>query len=254
MKKKKIIFLGSKPVGYKCLKILLEVSPHHNAIVSGILTKLRAEFKEKEDIISLAKKRRIKIIKSLDELLSIPNISFLVSVQYHKILKSEHINTAKKLAINLHMAPLPEYRGCNQFSFAILDKRKVFGTTIHKLEKGVDSGPIIAESRFKVPQNITVEDLYKKTEEESVRLFNKKIGNILDGNYKLTPQESLIDKRGTSTHYRKEIEDIKHIKLSWPREKIFRHLRATSMPGFEPPYTIINNKKVYLVLKENYNN
>jgi hypothetical protein len=40
------------------------------------------------------------------------------------------------------------------------------------------------------------------------------------------------------------MDDIKVIDFSWDREKIERHIRATSMPGFPPPYCIVAEKKV----------
>ena len=62
------------------------------------------------------------------------------------------------------MAPLPEYKGCNQFSFAIIDEVNEFGTTIHEIEASIDSGPIIAEKRFFINNNLWVKDLYELTE------------------------------------------------------------------------------------------
>ena len=47
------------------------------------------------------------------------------------------------------------------------------------------------------------------------------------------------------TSYRKEIEKIKKVDLNWSKDRIERHIRATYMTGFEPPYMIINNQKVY---------
>ncbi|MBK8684503.1 MAG: hypothetical protein IPN26_05660 [Bacteroidetes bacterium] len=72
-------------------------------------------------------------------------MDFLISVQYHQILNERHIQKARTLAINLHMAPLPEYRGCNQFSFAILDQYPEFGTTLHVMDERIDHGDILFE-------------------------------------------------------------------------------------------------------------
>jgi hypothetical protein len=45
------------------------------------------------------------------------------------------------------------------------------------------------------------------------------------------------------------IEDLKKIDLSWNRNKIEKHIKATLMKGFEPPYFKLNGKKIYF-LKE----
>ena len=148
------------------------------------------------------------------------------------------------------MAPLPEYRGCNQFSFAIIDGATEFGTTLHRLEEGIDSGAILFEKRFPIPRNCFVKELYEITEKTSLELFEESMPNIINGNYELRPQEELVTERGTSYHYRNEIDEIKQIDLSWDKEKIERYYRATYFPPFEPPYAIIDGRKVSLSMDE----
>ncbi|NEQ51528.1 MAG: hypothetical protein F6K11_15525 [Leptolyngbya sp. SIO3F4] len=144
------------------------------------------------------------------------------------------------------MAPLPEYRGCNQFSFAILQKAQTFGTTLHRLEAGIDSGAILAERRFHLESDTSVQALYQQTLQASRELFDAEIGNILNGRFIAVPQEELVAERGTEYHARHEIEGIKQIDLTWPEEKIDRHIRATWFPPFEPPYALKNGEKITL--------
>lgn len=250
---KRIVFMGSKPIGYQCFKYLIDNSEKLDIDIVGLFTKSRKEFTGSSDLKSLAEKAKIDIFNELDELLSIEHVDIIISVQYHKILKKEHIDKAQELAINLHMAPLPEYRGSNQFSFAIINEEKEFGTTIHRLEESIDGGKIICESRFPIDEDINVQELYQLTFEKSVDLFKSNIGKIINGEYNLVDQKDLLTKRNTSFHLRKEISDIKRIDLNWEEEKIDRYLRATSMPGFEPPYTFINGKKVFLLTEEIFN-
>lgn len=184
--------------------------------------------------------------------MTLDDFDILISIQYHKILKKKHISKAKQIAINLHMAPLPEYRGSNQFSFAIINGDSIFGTTIHKLEESIDGGPIIFEDRFNIDPKITVKELYDITFEKSVNLFTKNIEKIIENKFELIDQRKMLNERRGSFHLRKEINNIKKIDLSWGGEKIDRYLRATSMPGFEPPFSIINGQKVYLVTEFMY--
>ena len=107
------------------------------------------------------------------------------------------------------------------------------------------AGDILFEKRFPIPGDCWVNELYELTFKKSVELFHESLPDIISGKYKLKPQKSFLNNRKTSLHFRKEIEKLKKIDLSWNKEKIEKHIRATFMPGFEPPYTIINNKKVY---------
>ncbi len=246
MAKRSIIFLGSKPIGYHCLDYLISKQADLQLELKGILCNENSAFKSELSLKELANQHQIPIFQTLDEL---EEVDILYSVQYHEILKATHINKARNLAVNLHMAPLPEYRGCNQFSFAILDDKTEFGTTIHQLDANIDHGDILFERRFPIPAQCWIQELYDYTYEASLHLFKDTLQDIVDGNYTLTSQKSLIAERGSQLHFRKEIHGLKQIDLNWDSDKIARHIRATSMPGFEPPYTILDNKKVYFTEK-----
>ena len=246
MQKKKIVFLGSKPIGYDCLAYLISQKDILNIEIAGVLTHARKEFGNAHDLNILAGEQNIPLINSLEQL---PDCDIMYSVQYHEVLKQEHINKAAQVALNLHMAPLPEYRGSNQFSFAILENKKEFGTTIHKIDTQIDHGDILFQKRFPIPENCWVNDLYKLTYTASLNLFQQTLAHIVAGDYKPVPQDLLIPKFGTSLHFRKEMSALKVIDMSWDKEKIERYIRATSMPGFEPPYCIINGEKVHFTIQ-----
>ncbi len=239
---KKVIFLGSKPIGYECLQYLIAQSQTHNIEIIGVLTQSRSEFGSTHDLTQLATQHNIPVLQSLNDM---PPCDIIYSVQYHQILTQEHINKAGTIAVNLHMAPLPEYRGSNQFSFAIIEGKTEFGTTIHRIDHRIDHGDILFQKRFPIPPGTWVQDLYQLTYNASLNLFRQTLGHIITGNYQPVPQSVLAGKYGTSLHYRSEMNTLKHIDLNWQKEIIEQHIRATSMPGFEPPYCIIDGKKIY---------
>lgn len=241
--KKNVVMLCSKKIGLECLKILFLKQQSMSFNIVGVLTNERGE-----EIIDFCNANNLRIIHNLDEYRSIRDIDIAISVQYHKILKQKDIDVASELTVNLHMAPVPEYRGCNQFSFAIINDEKYFGTTLHMIDTGVDSGDILFERRFPIPKNTDVETLYNKTFEESITLFDDNLYKIISGDYSPKTQEVKINRK-QYFYKRKDIENIKKIDLSWSKEKISRYFRATSMPGFDPPYTILNGKKILLTLE-----
>lgn len=242
MLKKTVIFLGSKPIGYECFTYLVAQREQLNIEVVGLLTQARKEFGDGHDLAALAADNGIPVFASLEEM---PDCDVIYSVQYHEILKAQHIAKAKQVAVNLHMAPLPEYRGSNQFTFAILEEKKEFGTTIHTMLPGVDNGDIVFQKRFPIPEDCWVDDLYQLTFKASLNLFKQTLSHVITGNYKTVAQDLLVNKYGTSMHYRKEMKALKVIDLKWDKEKIQRYVRATSMPGFEPPYCFIDGERVY---------
>lgn len=250
---KKVLFLGSKPIGYMTLEHLIKSVKVYDIEIKGVLSNDNTRFGAEYSVRQLAQEYSIPFLEDLDGILEFDDIDFIISVQYHLILKQKHIDVAKSLAVNLHMAPLPEYRGCNQFSFAIYNQAKVFGTTLHRLEDGIDNGDIIAEKRFEIPEDCLVNRLYEITFEASINLFKEEIGSIFMGKYQLISQKELVDDRGTNIYFRKDIGELKSIDLNAGEDEILRRVRATAMPEFEPPFVLFKNKKYYIIPEEIHN-
>ncbi|MCS4121619.1 formyltransferase family protein [Salinibacter ruber] len=242
--RKKVVFMGAKEIGSRCLRALLKAVKADAVEIVGVLTR-PTKLDQGLSVGELCDEYDLPRLESLKEYLALSNVDIVISVQHDQILKKPHLEKPTDVAINLHMAPLPEYRGCNQFTFAILDEANRFGTTIHVMEKSIDAGDILFERRFQIPDDCWVEELYDRTVQESADLFAETLPDLLQGDYTRTSQEELVAERGTNYHYRDEIEEVKQIELSWDAERIQRHIRATDMPGFESPYTIISGQKVH---------
>lgn len=245
---KTIYFLGSKTVGNAALNYLIENSSILGVKILGVLSNARSLNSHEKTVVDIAHENNIEVIDGLEELLLRPSADFILSVQYHQILKPEHIAKANKLAVNLHMAPVPEYRGCNQFSFAVLNGDTTFGTTLHQLSAGIDSGDVLFEDRFDIDPKITAKQLHALTQEKSILLFEEHIQAILEENYTAKSQKELAQTRKQGFHLRRDIHQIKQIDLNWSDEKIDAHVRATYFPPFDGPFVEINGVKNYLTL------
>lgn len=249
MNVKTVVFLGSKPVGYQCFEYLLNQQSTLGYRVIGLLTQKRAEFSGNADLAALAAEAGVPVLENPDE---IPECDLLYSVQYHRILSGNQLAKAR-LALNLHMAPLPEYRGANQFSFALMDGKKEFGTTIHLMDTRIDHGDIVAEKRFPIPENCWVETLYSRTEAASVALFKETLPAIISGNFQPLPQQALEAERGTALHFKNEMAALKEVPENAGAETVLKTLRATYMPGFEPPFLRTpDGEKIYLVREKDW--
>jgi methionyl-tRNA formyltransferase len=237
-----IVFLVAKPIGLGCLEITLdEIDLGLDAKIVGVGTGERGD-----ECLKLANERNLFTFGDPDQ---IPQCDLLLSIQYDRIVTSDVISRCGT-AINLHLAPLPEYRGCNQFSFAIVDGASHFGATLHLMEAEVDSGDIVYERRFDISENVTVSELHDRTVLEALDLFSESLKSIIENDFPRTPQFTLVEERGSSVHYRKEIEELKKIDLAWSVDRIERHIRATSMPGFPPPFTMINGIRYSIVIEK----
>lgn len=242
---RKVAFLGRKTVATQCFKHVLELRRKGIVDIVGALS-TRHVLDEEESVVSLCEREGVPLLASLEDYLALPEVDVLFSVQYERILTSFELSKASELNVNLHMAPLPEYRGCNQFSWALLDGAEEFGTTLHVMNERIDNGDILFEKRFPIPAACWVEDLYALTVAASVQLFAEHAEQIVTGDYTRTKQSD-ISARTSSLHFRDEISEMKRVDLSWEADKIHAHVRATSMPGFPPPYYIADGQQQHIV-------
>ncbi|OJU75908.1 MAG: hypothetical protein BGO09_13865 [Bacteroidetes bacterium 47-18] len=245
--KKRIVYLGTKPIGAHCLEYILDRREELDVEVIAVGTRERKEFAGSNAVADLAARHHIPLLEHPD---AIPECDIIYSVQYDKILKQQHIDKASRIAVNLHLAPLPDYRGCNQFSFAIFNGAEVFGVTIHEIDTGVDSGDILFEDRFPIPGDIWVKELFDISVDRGKQLFESTLKDIIAGSYVKVPQASLTGERGLHLYSRKDIGWLKRIDLEEPASKTARRIRATYMPGFEPPYVLVGGSKLFLKAAE----
>ena len=100
---------------------------------------------------------------------------------FMRIISPYFIKKYKNRILNIHPALLPAYPGLNAQKQAIQNGAKFSGCTVHFVDEGVDSGPIIIQSVVKVTNNDTEKTLSKKilSKEhkiypEAVNLFARK--------------------------------------------------------------------------------
>ncbi|MFN8538673.1 MAG: methionyl-tRNA formyltransferase [Thermomicrobiales bacterium] len=64
--------------------------------------------------------------------------------------------------INLHFGLLPERRGANPVGWAFREDDREQGATIHRMNEGFDTGPILAQARVPVGDDDAMEDLFPR--------------------------------------------------------------------------------------------
>jgi methionyl-tRNA formyltransferase len=100
------------------------------------------------------------------------------SCYYDKILTLKNLESFE-LALNLHNAPLPKYRGVNPINWALKNSEKSHGVTIHMITPGIDDGPIYGQSNFPIdPECDEVIDVYRKCLHYGEELFIKLISTL----------------------------------------------------------------------------
>ena len=171
----------------------------------------KAILKKKWKVVCKNKKIFKKDLKKID---------LIITFNYRHVLKKNILKYLKRPAINLHISFLPFNRGCHPNFWSFVENTPK-GVTIHEIDKGLDTGPIIFQKKIPFDYNKKKNDNFFKTNQillsEIKKLFFARINEILNQNYISKKQK----KTGTF-HYRNDLPIF--MKKNW-RFKIKSILR-----------------------------
>ena len=113
------------------------------------------------------------------------SINLICLAGYMRILGKEVIQTFEKKIINMHPSLLPAFPGLNAQRQAINHGVKFSGCTVHFVDSGVDSGPIILQTVVPVYDNDDEKSLSKRILEQEHYLYPKAIKMIQENKIRL---------------------------------------------------------------------
>ena len=113
------------------------------------------------------------------------SIDLICLAGYMRILGEEVIQTFEKKIINMHPSLLPAFSGLNAQKQAINYGVKFSGCTVHFVDLGVDSGPIILQTVVPVYDNDDEKSLSKRILEQEHYLYPKAIKMIQENKIRL---------------------------------------------------------------------
>jgi phosphoribosylglycinamide formyltransferase-1 len=76
----------------------------------------------------------------------------VVSAGYMQLLSADFLSAFPGRVINVHPALLPAFPGLDAVGQALAYGVKVFGVTVHFVDQGVDSGPVIMQRAVELPE------------------------------------------------------------------------------------------------------
>ena len=114
------------------------------------------------------------------------SIDLICLAGYMHILGEEVIQTFEKKIINIHPSLLPAFPGLNAQKQAINHGVKFSGCTVHFVDLGVDSGPIILQTVVPVYDNDDEKSLSKRILEQEHYLYPKAIKMIQENKIRLS--------------------------------------------------------------------
>ena len=132
-----------------------------------------------------------KIIVVLNKYEVTPKNSLICLAGFMRILSPEFIKKFKNRILNIHPAILPAFPGLDAQKQAIESGVRYSGCTVHFVDEGVDTGPIIVQETVKIKNDDTEETLSKrilakehKAYVKAVKLISEKKISVMGRNVK----------------------------------------------------------------------
>lgn len=244
MKDLKVIFMGT-PVF--CVPILEELIKETNVV--AVVTQPDKEVGRKREISfspikKVAIKNNIKVlqpvkIKEEYEDVTSLNPDIIITCAYGQIVPLAILNCPKYGCINVHASLLPKLRGGAPIHKAIINGYDKTGITIMYMDKGMDTGDMIAKEEVKIEDNDTAESLHDKLSAISVPLLMKTLPSIINGTNKREKQND-----ADATYAYNVSREEEHVSFNKSSKDVYNQIRGlNSWPG---AYAVLDDKNIKL--------
>jgi len=104
---------------------------------------------------------------------------------YMRVLSGHFIRQFSGRILNIHPSLLPAFPGLDAQHQAIRHGVKFSGCTVHLVDEGVDSGPILKQAVVPVLDDDTAESLAERILKEEHRIYSEAIALALSGRYRI---------------------------------------------------------------------
>lgn len=168
-----------------------------------------------------------------------------LSLYFGYILEPEVFGSFPERCLNLHPSYLPYNRGVYTNVWSIVDRTPA-GASLHYIDEGVDTGPVLGRRRVEKRPTDTGETLYRRQEDACVDLFRDLWPQFVRGDIDPEPQPQ---EEGTY-HQLADVEKIDRIKLDeeYTGRELLNRLRARTFPPYRGCYFIEDGQKIFLRL------
>ncbi len=184
-----IVFFGTSDFGIPTLQALLEA---HWCKVIAVVTQPDRPVGRKQQLQSTPIKEfaEEKGLLVIHELGMVPDADVGVLVSYGAILPQSVLDKFPYGIINVHPSLLPQWRGPAPMQYALLHGDTVTGVSIMKLDKGVDTGPLLSQEQYAIPQDYSLPELSKHLEVMGAHMLERDLRKYIDGEIELKQQVS----------------------------------------------------------------
>ena len=115
------------------------------------------------------------------------DVELVVLAGYMQMLSPEFLDAFRGRVINVHPALLPAFPGLRAVEQALAYGVKVFGVTVHFVDEGVDSGPVILQRAIELPDARSADEVMRDLQPIEHELLPEAVRLIAAGAVRVEP-------------------------------------------------------------------
>ena len=120
-----------------------------------------------------------ELLKNLD------GVDLVILAGFMRILSADFVRRYEGRLMNIHPSLLPAFPGAHAHRDVLAYGAKISGCTVHFVDEGTDSGPIILQAAVEVHEDDTEETLAARVLEQEHKIYPRAIKLFIDGQLKI---------------------------------------------------------------------
>jgi phosphoribosylglycinamide formyltransferase 1 len=125
--------------------------------------------------------------RALGDWLEERRVGLVVLAGFMELLTPELVRRFAGRLVNVHPALLPAFPGVGAIEQALEHGVKVMGVTVHFVDEGVDTGPIVLQESFELPYHPDIAEIEQRVHEIEHRLLPRAVRLIAAGRVRIDP-------------------------------------------------------------------
>lgn len=251
VERRRVIFWGSKELGRRCFARLVDHACSHTEVeIVAVCVSARDAGRgatPSDAIAALAGDLGIPVFTEHDDIAVAADVG--LAVGYPHVIPAAVLRRCRDGAVNLHMGPLPHYRGSKTLVHAILNGETRYGVSLHYMDAALDTGDVVAVRWMDLPGDRTAEQITDQLVEIGFDLVEEHLPRLLSGGrLPAVPQSELAETAGVLPRYytRTSVVPLYRLSAHWDFDMLYRHVRALTTGEGRAPYLEHQGRRIYL--------
>lgn len=244
--KLRVVFIGCVKEGKECLEEVLQLGCDVRAIIT-FNDEMARKTSGAVRFDDLAQRYRIplhrvattdspEIVTLIQEIK--PDIVFVIG--WTRLIHEDILAIPKYGCIGMHASILPRYRGRAPINWALINNEKQTGNSAILLDRGVDTGKLLAQRSFAINMADTCKTLYDKVAVSGREMVREIVGHLTNGGL-----ETIVQDESQATVMPRRTPEDGVINWNLGALELFNWVRALTRP-YPGAFSFHHGKKLFI--------